>query len=264
MRTGELQCNSTAASTPQSKVPSCNGEVVRVRLEQPHPRAIEPMKIPEGIADLLDAPPEHLLASVEIRVDTGNQVPERVHGWFHSGHGCAFRLHVKGKKTAGRTDLEHGFPSEIDAAQISIDSIAQVPLPCGHRAVGQLDDMVELTRRPIGDRPPNLSHRAAVSEPHAVGHRRPAMSTGSNEIRACSTAWTNGRFRSKGRNPQAFWLPMVTRRPATWPRFVKTQPLQKFCLRVIVTRAALEPAQARTVHRRRIRQDRRGLPADAG
>jgi hypothetical protein len=54
---------------------------------------------------------------------------------------------VKRQVAAGRPDFEHALPGEINAAEILVGGLAQVPLRLRQLAAGQLDDVIEVAFR---------------------------------------------------------------------------------------------------------------------
>src|SRR5712671_6025011 len=120
--------------------------------------AVEAMQVPERIADARDVSGKTLLRRAGIR--PRDQIPKGVHRRFDAKDASAPALHVKRQETAGRPDFEHALTGEIDAAEILVSRLAQIPLRLRQLAAGQFDDVVEVAFRWIRDAPSNLPHPA--------------------------------------------------------------------------------------------------------
>src|SRR5262245_3906022 len=130
--------------------PDGRRHIVDRTVHHPSPRAVEAMREPVGVAQLLTVHPVLPLGARGAPVRERHEVPPLgVRKIVRHDLGPA-PLHVEAEETVGGADLQHPFSREVDAAQVLTCARAEVEEPLDRSVPGELHGVVEEALAHVG------------------------------------------------------------------------------------------------------------------
>src|SRR5262245_2705527 len=130
--------------------PDGSRHVVDCTVHHPGPRAVEAMREPVGVPQLLTVHPLLPLGVRGAPVCERHEVPPLGVREIVRHDLCPAPLHVEAEETVGGADLQHPFSREVDAAQVLARARAEVEEPLDRSVPGELHGVVEEALAHVG------------------------------------------------------------------------------------------------------------------